>query len=258
MQRFRFWRRFVAPSAERLAEWMACDLSKLDLLVQRVDAQAQACDAAARRRSAGHWDGTSKSDQHQVVADVQLDCSPSLDQAAGLFPVSLDCSRSLDQAAGFSSQAPSTTRMRLGRRPNMARNSEPTLRRSSRSRQLRLVSMAAFMNGRTIVGSPIPPSSTLPVGAADSFTLAISHMEGKTAVIDLIRELRAPFSPEAAVEQFGLLLRQYSINVVRGDRYGGLWPQEQFTKRGITYEPSERSRANAAGVESEGFPTACQ
>jgi hypothetical protein len=35
---------------------------------------------------------------------------------------------------------------------------------SSRSRQLRLVSMAAFMNGRTIAGSPIPPSSILPVG----------------------------------------------------------------------------------------------
>jgi len=80
-------------------------------------------------------------------------------------------------------------------------------------------------------------------GAADSFTLAISHMEGKTAVLDVIRELRAPFSPEAAVEQFCILLRQYSINVVRGDRYGGLWPQEQFTKRGITYEPSERSKS---------------
>ena len=68
-------------------------------------------------------------------------------------------------------------------------------------------------------------------------------MEGKTAVLDVIRELRAPFSPEAAVEQFCLLLRQYSTNVVRGDRYGGLWPQEQFTKRGITYEPSERSKS---------------
>jgi hypothetical protein len=80
-------------------------------------------------------------------------------------------------------------------------------------------------------------------GAADSFTLAIAHMEGKTAVLDVIRELRAPFSPEAAVEQYCLLLRQYSINTVRGDGYGGLWPQEQFSKRGITYEPSERLKS---------------
>jgi hypothetical protein len=62
-------------------------------------------------------------------------------------------------------------------------------------------------------------------GAADSFTLAIAHLEGKTTVLDVIRELRAPFSPEDAVEQYCLLLRQYSINTVRGDRYGGLWPQ---------------------------------
>jgi hypothetical protein len=51
---------------------MAFDLSKLDLLVQRVDAQAQAC----MRLPEGDLpvfagDGTSKSDQHQVVADVQ-------------------------------------------------------------------------------------------------------------------------------------------------------------------------------------------
>ena len=30
-------RRFVAPSAERLAKWMASDLSKLDLLIIQID-----------------------------------------------------------------------------------------------------------------------------------------------------------------------------------------------------------------------------
>ena len=80
-------------------------------------------------------------------------------------------------------------------------------------------------------------------GASDSFTMAIAHMEGKTIVLDVLRELRAPFSPEAAVEQFCLLLRQYLINTVRGDRYGGEWPREQFSKRGITYEPAERSKS---------------
>jgi hypothetical protein len=84
-------------------------------------------------------------------------------------------------------------------------------------------------------------------GLNDSFTLAIAHMEGKIAVSDVIREVRAPFSPEAAVEQHVSLLRAYSINTVRGDKYGGLWPQEQFTKRGVNYEPSERSKSQIYG-----------
>src|SRR5262249_21656460 len=80
-------------------------------------------------------------------------------------------------------------------------------------------------------------------GGSDSFTLAIAHLEGKTAVLDVIREVRAPFSPEAAVEQHVSLLRAYSISKVVGDRYGGLWPQERFTTKGIVYEVSERSKS---------------
>src|SRR5690606_26745639 len=37
-------------------------------------------------------------------------------------------------------------------------------------------------------------------GSADSMTLAIAHKEGDTVVLDCTREIRPPFSPEAAVE----------------------------------------------------------
>jgi hypothetical protein len=80
-------------------------------------------------------------------------------------------------------------------------------------------------------------------GSHDSFVLAISHKEGKTAVLDLVREVKPPFSPEGTVENFCNVLRNYKIHTVHGDRYAGEWPREQFGKHGVTYEPSERSKS---------------
>jgi hypothetical protein len=62
-------------------------------------------------------------------------------------------------------------------------------------------------------------------------------------VLDVIRERRPPFSPEGVVEEFCAVLRQYSIYLVRGDKYAGQWPAEQFGKRGVTYEPCERTKS---------------
>ncbi len=76
-------------------------------------------------------------------------------------------------------------------------------------------------------------------GSSDSMTLAIAHAEGKTAVLDAVREVRAPFSPGAVVEEFSELLHRYQVWTVHGDRYAGEWPREQFQQRSINYEPSE-------------------
>ena len=70
-------------------------------------------------------------------------------------------------------------------------------------------------------------------------TLAVAHSEGKTAVLDAVREVRAPFSPGAVVEEFSELLHRYQVWTVHGDRYAGEWPREQFQQRSINYEPSE-------------------
>jgi terminase large subunit-like protein len=80
-------------------------------------------------------------------------------------------------------------------------------------------------------------------GASDSFTLAIGHKEGQTSVLDVIRERRAPFSPESVVEEFCAVLRQYQIYCVYGDRYAGEWSIEAFRKRGVIYEHSEHSKS---------------
>jgi hypothetical protein len=80
-------------------------------------------------------------------------------------------------------------------------------------------------------------------GANDSFTLAIAHREGKSAVLDVVREIRPPFSPENTVVQFCALLRDYRITSVTGDRYSGEWVAEQFRKHGVLYEPSEKTKS---------------
>ena len=80
-------------------------------------------------------------------------------------------------------------------------------------------------------------------GSADGFTLAISHSDGGVRVLDVVREVRPPFSPEAVVEQYAELLKGYGIRSVVGDRYAGQWPPEQFRKHGIDYVPSERSKS---------------
>lgn len=80
-------------------------------------------------------------------------------------------------------------------------------------------------------------------GSSDSFTLAISHVEGKTTVLDAVREVRAPFSPGAAVEEFAELLHKYQVFTVHGDRYAGEWPREAFRAHGISYEPTEMAKS---------------
>jgi hypothetical protein len=59
----------------------------------------------------------------------------------------------------------------------------------------------------------------------------------------VIRERKPPFSPEAVVEEFTSLMKQYRCSKVYGDRYGGEWPREQFTKRGVFYEPAEKPKS---------------
>jgi hypothetical protein len=81
-------------------------------------------------------------------------------------------------------------------------------------------------------------------GASDAFTLAIAHTEGKTQVLDVVRERRPPFSPEAVVDEYCALLKSYRISTVTGDRYAGEWVAEQFRKRGIYYQQSERSKSD--------------
>ncbi|WP_275168145.1 hypothetical protein [Bradyrhizobium sp. CSS354] len=81
-------------------------------------------------------------------------------------------------------------------------------------------------------------------GAVDSMTVAIAHKEGDTAILDAIREIKPPFSPEATVAEFAELLKTYRISRVTGDRYAGEWTREPFQRAGIFYEANARPKSD--------------
>jgi len=81
-------------------------------------------------------------------------------------------------------------------------------------------------------------------GSADSFTLAIGHRQDNVAVIDALREVKPPFSPESVVAEFAALLKVYGISKIAGDRYAGEWPREQFRHHGISYEPATKPKSD--------------
>src|ERR1019366_9462352 len=83
-------------------------------------------------------------------------------------------------------------------------------------------------------------------GSADSMTLAVGHYlcDQQAVVVDALREVKPPFSPEAVVADFATLLRSYGVSRIIGDKYGGIWPREQFSKLGITYEPSAAPKSD--------------
>ncbi len=91
----------------------------------------------------------------------------------------------------------------------------------------------------TVYAAFVDPSG----GSADSMTLAIAHQERTRPVLDLILEVRPPFSPEAVVMQFAAAMKTYRVHKVTGDRYAGEWPRERFQVHGIAYELSEMTKS---------------
>lgn len=51
-------------------------------------------------------------------------------------------------------------------------------------------------------------------------TLAIAHKEGNTAVLDVLREVKPKFSPDAVVADFITVLKGYGVASLTGDRWG--------------------------------------
>ncbi len=103
----------------------------------------------------------------------------------------------------------------------------------------------AGSNCHTYQAHSMPHSLTYQVVVRTTMVLAIAHRESKSgiAVLDLVREIRPPCSPEGVVVDFSILLKSYRINRVTGDRYGGDWPRERFRNAGITYDISERTKS---------------
>ena len=82
----------------------------------------------------------------------------------------------------------------------------------------------------------------------DSATLAIAHEEQRdderVLVLDAVREVRPPFSPEGVCKDFAELLKRYRLHESTADRYAGDFPKEQMSKYGVRVKPSERTKSD--------------
>jgi hypothetical protein len=83
-------------------------------------------------------------------------------------------------------------------------------------------------------------------GSQDSMSLAIGHQDygRQTSVVDVIREVTPPFSPEQVCEDFARFCHAYHITNIQSDRYAGTWVAEQFGRFGITCEQSAKPKSD--------------
>jgi hypothetical protein len=78
----------------------------------------------------------------------------------------------------------------------------------------------------------------------DSMTLSIAHKTESRAILDLVREWRPPFSPEAVVAECAEALKFYRVGTVVGDRWGGEFVREPFIRRGIAYKLCDKTKSD--------------
>jgi hypothetical protein len=81
----------------------------------------------------------------------------------------------------------------------------------------------------------------------DSATLAIAHTETRDGrqieVVDVLREVRPPFSPEDVCREFADVLRPYGCSTAAADRWAGGFPVEAMSKWGVRLVPCEQAKS---------------
>jgi hypothetical protein len=101
---------------------------------------------------------------------------------------------------------------------------------------------------------------------ADSMVLAIGHRERDgRGVLDLVREVKPRFSPQAVVLEFVQALKAYRVHKVVGDHWGGEFLREPFRLYGIAYAIADKPKSdiyqaflplvNSARIELLDLPT---
>src|ERR1051326_4128840 len=74
-------------------------------------------------------------------------------------------------------------------------------------------------------------------GSIDPAALCIAHLHvaSEVVVIDCLREIVAPHSPEAAAAEFSDIIKSYGLAECYGDRFAAGWPVAVFERFGVTY-----------------------
>ncbi len=87
----------------------------------------------------------------------------------------------------------------------------------------------------------------------DSMVLAIAHREERVAVLDLIREVKPPFSPERVVTGFARILQTYGLRSVQADRHGRGLFADSFCATAFPTPPTLCRRPTSMLISSPAF-----
>jgi len=94
-------------------------------------------------------------------------------------------------------------------------------------------------NVRKQSAKPVVSPFLRPTGSA-----LIHRSKDGRAILDAVRERKPPFSPQAAVDEFAALLKQYRVRKVIGDHWGGEFVKEPFRLHGLSYEVADRPKSD--------------
>jgi hypothetical protein len=81
-------------------------------------------------------------------------------------------------------------------------------------------------------------------GSRDSMALAIAHIEpNNKIVLDVVREVKAPLSPNMVAEKFCTIIKSYGLTTCFGDNYGAAVTREMFTAHGVDYTKANLNKS---------------
>lgn len=137
-----------------------------------------------------------------------------------------------------------------------AMEADPTSARSEYLAEFRS-DVAGFVDVEVLKSCVVPGRHELPVAGksyegfvdaaggsgGDSMTMAVAHCENGKSILDCIREVRPPFSPESVTAEFAATLKSYRIFTAVADRFGADWVKEPFSKHGVNLMPSEKTKS---------------
>ena len=78
---------------------------------------------------------------------------------------------------------------------------------------------------------------------SDSMTMSIAHAEGDLVILDVVREVKPPFSPELTAQEFAALFKTYGITNIEADRWGSEFVVEAFARYGVYCEQSAKPKS---------------
>jgi hypothetical protein len=86
------------------------------------------------------------------------------------------------------------------------------------------------------------------IAGGDPAALAIGHAEvrdgASVCVIDLVREVRPPFSVATVTKEFARVCRSFDVLLVIGDRFGSTFAEHAMQDVGLTLWPADRTKSD--------------